>query len=88
MHYLRNIEIRIKTKIKQAGGLTEIAKLKFRSKRNHQLNHDRPDLRQPGMSVSHQPPVLLVSKVILDVARCYLWLFTLYINIKIGKNSC
>ena len=29
-----------------------------------------------------------VSLVILDVARCYLWLFTLYINIKIGKNSC
>ena len=27
------------------------------------------------------------SLVILDVARCYLWLFTLYINIKIGKNS-
>ena len=26
--------------------------------------------------------------VILDMARCYLWLFTLYINIKIGKNSC
>ena len=29
-----------------------------------------------------------VSLVILDVARCYLWLFTLYINIKISKNSC
>ena len=28
------------------------------------------------------------SLVILDVACCYLWLFTLYINIKIGKNSC
>ena len=28
------------------------------------------------------------SLVILDVARCYLWLFRLYINIKIGKNSC
>ena len=28
------------------------------------------------------------SLVILDVARCYLWLFTLYINIKIGKDSC
>ena len=28
------------------------------------------------------------SLVILDVVRCYLWLFTLYINIKIGKNSC
>ena len=28
------------------------------------------------------------SLVILDVARCYLWLVTLYINIKIGKNSC
>ena len=26
--------------------------------------------------------------VILDVACCYLWLFLLYINIKIGKNSC
>ena len=25
------------------------------------------------------------SLVILDVARCCLWLFTLYINIKIGK---
>ena len=28
------------------------------------------------------------SLVILDVARCYLWLFSLYINMKIGKNSC
>ena len=28
------------------------------------------------------------SLVILDVVRCYLWLFLLYINIKIGKNSC
>ena len=28
------------------------------------------------------------SLVILDVARCYLWLFTLYIDIKIRKNSC
>ena len=25
------------------------------------------------------------SLATLDVARCYLWLFTLYINIKIGK---
>ena len=33
-YYLRNIEIRIKTKIKQTRGLTEIATLKFRSKRN------------------------------------------------------
>ena len=44
------------------------------------------------------PPVIFIaavprrlfcfdSLVILDVARCYLWLFTLYINIKIGKNS-
>ena len=22
------------------------------------------------------------------LARCYLWFFMLYINIKIGKNSC
>ena len=27
----------------------------------------------------------LMVLVILDVARFYLWLFTLYINIKIGK---
>ena len=27
------------------------------------------------------------SLMILDVAHCCLWLFTLYINIKIGKNS-
>ena len=25
---------------------------------------------------------------ILDVARCYLWLFSVYINMKRGKNSC
>ena len=28
------------------------------------------------------------SFVISDVARCYLWLFSVYINIKIGKNNC
>ena len=28
------------------------------------------------------------SLVILDVMCCYLWLFSLYINIKICKNSC
>ena len=34
MHYLRNIKIKIKIKIKQTSGLTEIATLKFLSKRN------------------------------------------------------
>ena len=34
MHYLRNIGIKIKSKIKQTRGLTEIAALKIRSKRN------------------------------------------------------
>ena len=61
MHYLSNKEIKIKTKIKQTQGLTEIATLKFWSKKTHQLNHDRPNLRQPGKNVSHQPPVLLLS---------------------------
>ena len=28
------------------------------------------------------------SLVILDMACCYLWLLSLYINIKMGKNSC
>ena len=32
--------------------------------------------------------LLFWSLVIFYVARCYLWLFTFYINIKIGKNSC
>ena len=30
-------------------------------KGTHQLNHDRPDLRQPGMGVSHQPSILFLS---------------------------
>ena len=30
----------------------------------------------------------LPNYFLVDVARCYLWLFTLYINIKISKNSC
>ena len=33
------------------------------AKETHQLNHNRPNLRQPGKGVSHQPPVLLLSKV-------------------------
>ena len=50
---------------------------------------------------SWSPPVILLlavprrlfcfcfgSLVILNVACCYLWLFSLYINIKISKNSC
>ena len=32
--------------------------------------------------------LLFCSLVVLGVARCYLWIFTLYINIKICKNSC
>ena len=28
------------------------------------------------------------SLMVLDVARCNFTLFSLYINIKIGKNSC
>ena len=28
-----------------------------------------------------------ISQHFSDVACCYLWLFTLYINVKIGKNS-
>ena len=44
----------------------------------------------PVIFIAGRPKAVLCfgSLVILDVARCYLWLFTLYINIKIGKNSC
>ena len=45
----------------------------------------------PVIFIAGRPKAALLffgSLVILDVARCYLWLFTLYINIKIGKNRC
>ena len=46
--------------------------------------------KPPVIFIAGRPKAALLfcSLVILDVARCYLWLFTLYINIKIGKNSC
>ena len=47
-----------------------------------------PQLRLLDCWPSQGGSSVLVLLVILDVARCYLWLFTLYINIKIGKNSC
>ena len=53
---------------------------------------DRPQTswRPPVISLLAVPRLLFCfsSLVILDVACCYLWLFSLYINIKIGKNSC
>ena len=38
-----------------------------------------------GPGVRGQGLFCLGSLVPLDVARCYLWLFSFYINIKIGK---
>ena len=54
--------------------------------------------RVGGPQTSSRPPVIFIAGrpqaallvwffVNLDVARCYLWLFTLYINTKISKNS-
>ena len=31
--------------------------IKSAAKETHKLNHNEPDLRQPGMGVSHQPPM-------------------------------
>ena len=45
----------------------------------------------PGDFIAGRPGWRLFwfgSLVVLGVACCYLWLFQLYINIKIGKNSC
>ena len=59
MHNLRNIEIKIKTKIKQTWGLTEIATLKFRSKRNLPV---KPRLVRPTTTRNGcQPPVVRVT---------------------------
>ena len=57
---------------------------------NRQLVQAPPPLPAPVISLLAVPRRLFYfgSLVILDVARCYLWLFSLYINIKIGKNSC
>ena len=50
---------------------------------------DRPDMT---LDVYHGRKTTKIfcldSLVISDVACCYLWLFSLYINIKIGENSC
>ena len=58
-----------------------------------------PRARVDRPQTSSSPPVISLlavpgrlfcfgSLVILEVACCDLWLFSLYINIKIGKNSC
>ena len=39
----------------------------------------------PSYRVLYGQYGVAASLMILDVARCYLWLFALYINIKIGK---
>ena len=51
---------------------------------------DRRLVQAPSNFIADPPKLLFcfVSCVILDVACCYLWLFSLYINMKIGKNSC
>ena len=49
---------------------------------------DRKLVKAPSNFIVSRPKsalLFLVLLVILDVARCY---FALYINIKIGKNSC
>ena len=63
MHYLRDIEIKIKTNIKQYDDSEKYQNWKSRAKETHQLNYDRPYLRQPGMGVNHQPSVSLLSLV-------------------------
>ena len=47
-------------------------------------------LKPPSNFIAGGPKAALLfgSLVISDVARCYLWLFSLYINIKIGKKGC
>ena len=44
----------------------------------------------PSNFIADRPKAALLfgSLEILDVVCSYLWLFSLYINIKIGKNSC
>ena len=46
----------------------------------------RPDMTVIGLDKDYITYVGFL--VILDVACCYLWLFTLHINIKMGNNSC
>ena len=72
MHYLRNIEIKIKTKIKQIWGLTEIAKLKFRSQRNPPVKprQARPKITGNGCQ---SPTVRVTLKLGLGWYRHSVW---------------
>ena len=51
---------------------------------------DRPKAAPPNNFIAGRPKAALLFRFFgdLDVARCYLWLFSLHINIKIGKISC
>ena len=42
-----------------------------------------------GLDITGYLAVLVMSLLMIsDVARCYVCLFSLYINTKIGENSC
>ena len=79
-------------------GVIVDSKSNFRHHINTKVNLAETRARVGRPQTSSSPPVFSLltvprrlfcfdSLVILDVARCYLWLFSLYINIKTGKNS-
>ena len=53
---------------------------------DNSINFDRE--REREMVKQNYRNSEFIIYVYIYVARCYLWLFALYINIKMGKNSC
>ena len=56
--------------------------------------HEMSWIPPPGNFIAGRPKAALLfwffgfGSTILDVVCCYLWFFSLYINITKGKNSC
>ena len=83
---LYNIDVFIASR-----GSSFIINFAFQSKLGLRARVGRPQTSSSPLVISllAVPRRLLYfgSLVILDVGCCYLWLFLLYINIKIGKNN-
>ena len=55
---------------------------------NRARSVDRKLVQAPSNFIAGRPKAALLVWFFGDVACYYSWLFSLYINIKIGKNRC
>ena len=65
--------------------------LENQSRTKGEVGRPQTSSSHPVIFIAGRPKAALLFWFFGDLrcgARCYLWLFTLYINIKISKNSC